>query len=400
MRRRVICVMGRVLDQDDGLGVYSEDLLTELARLDPGSWYVILLPSERKAHLFDRFDNVLVEVLPAKVKIWWDQGVVPFVARRVRADILFNPKFSVPLLSGRPSVFVLQGSDWYANPQNYPWWDKLYNRLMLPIYFRKATRTLAISQCVIDDLVRYAHINASKATVSYAAPSAHFVPNHDEHALKAFAKRYRLPKRFMLSVARAYHTGYGRLPVYPGGNIEGLIQGYRTYRAGGGDLPLVIVGHRIFNYLHARGFGEEELRDIVFTGFILHAEINLIYSLAEFFVLTTLYESFALPLVEAMNMGCPVIVSQTGACPEVAGGAAYLVDPLDPKAIGAAMRHLESSAFERDRLRRAGLQRARTFSWTNTARLTLSTFDAIVPRPREEMAVSLDDKDARAPDEP
>jgi glycosyltransferase involved in cell wall biosynthesis len=63
-----------------------------------------------------------------------------------------------------------------------------------------------------------------------------------------------------------------------------------------------------------------------------------------------------------MSVGCPVIVSQTGTCPEVAGGAAYLVDPLGPEAIGTAMRHLESSVFERDRLRRAGLQRVRTFS--------------------------------------
>jgi hypothetical protein len=142
MSKRTIAVMGRLLDQEDGLGVYGVQLLRELLRLDPHSRYVILLDSPKSQHLFREFGNAETRVLPALSKLYWDQVVAPLAARRCNADLIFNPKFSIPLFTRRPCVFVQQGSDWYVNPQNYPWWDNLYIRLMLPLYSLKAARTL------------------------------------------------------------------------------------------------------------------------------------------------------------------------------------------------------------------------------------------------------------------
>src|SRR3972149_997440 len=115
MNSRTICVMGRVLDQEDGLGVYSQHLLRHLLAEDPASTYVIVLRTPTYATRFDDFPNAWTVVRPARVKLWWDQVVVPLVARRAGADIIFNPKFSLPLFSRRPGVFVLHGSDWYVN---------------------------------------------------------------------------------------------------------------------------------------------------------------------------------------------------------------------------------------------------------------------------------------------
>src|SRR5690554_900529 len=113
MRERVICVMARMLDQDDGLHVYARNLLEQLLPLDRTSRYLVLLRTPKQAHLFDRFPNADVRVLPARIKTVWDQVVAPLAAWREDADLIFNPKFSLPLLSRRPSTFVLQGSDWY-----------------------------------------------------------------------------------------------------------------------------------------------------------------------------------------------------------------------------------------------------------------------------------------------
>ena len=379
MARRVICVMGRVLDQEDGLGVYSTNLLRELVRMDTKSQYVILFRTPQNASLFSQFHNTATEVIPARRKIIWDQLKVPLAARRFKANIIFNPKFSLPLLSRCSGVFVLHGSDWYVNPQNYEWWDNFYIRVMLPIYCKKASGLLAISDCIKKDLVKFAGVKPQKVTVSYAAPSPHFTPNPDPTGLRNFINQYRLPKQFMFSVARAYHTGHGGLPYYPGGNLEGLIRGYQIYRSKGGQLPLVIAGKDIEKYLRVVGFKNSELEGIFLTGFIPHEEIVFGYNLAEFFVLTTLYESFALPLVEAMASGCPAIVPTTGACPEVAGGAARLIDPLDYGDIASAMLELDASPELRDKMRKAGLDRAKTFTWNRTAQLTLDVFDAIRP---------------------
>ena len=257
MSKRTIGVMGRLLDQDDGLGVYGLQLLRELLRLDPHTRYLILLDTPKSQHLFREFGNAETCVLPARSKLYWDQVVVPRAARRFNVDLIFNPKFSIPLFTRRPCVFVQQGSDWYVNPQNYPWWDNLYIRLMLPLYSLKATRTLAISQATLDDLEKYTCIDVRDSVVSYAGVGQNFNGERDEAALAQFRAEHRLPQRFILTVARALHVGHKHMPVYPGGNNERLLRGYLRYRREGGKLPLVVIGKRIDEYLRARGFTEQ-----------------------------------------------------------------------------------------------------------------------------------------------
>lgn len=374
---RVICVMGRILDQDDGLGVYADNLLRQLFVLDPNTRYHLLLRTARHQNRYAEYPNVTVEVVPARVKILWDQVTVPRHARRVGADIVFNPKFTLPLFSGRPGVFVLQGSDWYVNPGNYTWWDNLNIRIALPLYARKASHMLAISQTAADDLARYAGIDPGKVTVSYAAPSEHFHRAPEPREITAFLERHGLPDQYIFSVARGYHTGHGGQPEYPGGNVEGLVAGYRHYRSRGGSLPLVIAGDRIREYLEARNYEAEDLDGIHFAGFVPHESIHLLYRSATLFVLTTLYESFSLPLVEALACGCPVIAPSTGACPEVAGDSARFVDPLDHASIGEAIRELDRSEADRAALSRAGPLRVQRFSWARVAEKTLSVFNDI-----------------------
>jgi glycosyltransferase involved in cell wall biosynthesis len=379
MTERIICVMARMLDQDDGLGVYARNLLEQLLDLDRSSRYLILLRTDKCKDLFAKHPRADVRVLPARAKTVWDQVVAPLAAWRAKADLIFNPKFSVPLAWRGPQTFVLQGSDWYVNPQNYPWWDNLYIRFMLPLYCRKTERLLSISQTVVDDLEPCLKLDRAKITVSYAAPGAQFTPRRDEAALARFRADYALPERFILTVARGYHTGHGRLPEYPGGNNERLIRAYAAYRARGGRLPLVVAGRRIREYLDAHGFGERELEGVRFLGFVPHERIHLAYQLADFFVLATLNESFAFPLVEAMACGCPVIAPSTGACPEIAGGAARLVEPKDEEAIAGALSDLSASAALRATLRRAGLEQVKRYTWRETARRTLAVFDAMAP---------------------
>jgi glycosyltransferase involved in cell wall biosynthesis len=369
--------MGRVLYQDDGLGVYSYNLLKNMIELDRNSDYLIFLRSEKSRYLLSEYPNVSNIVIPAKSKILWDQVWVAVNARKYNADIIFNPKFSIPVFTKIPCVFVLQSSDWYVNPGNYEWWDNIYIRLMIPLFSRKAKKLFAISHYVVDDLVKYAGIDRNKVTMTYAAPSPHFKPITDTSLLRKYSEKYKLPKRFIFNVARTLHTGHQSLPEYPGGNVENLIKGYRHYQSLGGTLPLVIAGKNIETYLMKKEIIKAGEKDLFFTGFVPHEEIVYLYNLAEFFVLTTLCESFGLPIVEAMASGCPAIVPTTGACPEVAGGAATLVNPLSPSDIGEAMASLEKTPDIRKEMQSKGLKRAADFSWQQVARRTLEVFEII-----------------------
>jgi len=372
---RTIGIMGRVLDQRDGLGFYCINLLRNMIALDRASRYVVFLATPKNADLFHDFTNVETHVLPSRSKLWWDQVVVPRAARRFNVDLIFNPKFSVPFFTRRPCAFVLQDSDWYVNPQNYPWWDNIYIRLMLPMYCRKAKRLLVISQSTRADLARYGVIEKKKAKVTYAAVSENFSPIRDETALSEFRSTYKLPATFILTAARAYHTGHKNSPPYAGGNIERLVRAYQLYRRQGGTLPLVVAGDRIDDYLRTRGFSDSDFAEIHFIGFVPNEVMHLAYQSAECFVLTKLCESFGLPILEALATGCPAIVPNTCASPEVAGGAARLIDPYNVDDIAQALLQISGSSERRKEMRELGLARARAFSWPETARATLAALN-------------------------
>jgi glycosyltransferase involved in cell wall biosynthesis len=94
------------------------------------------------------------------------------------------------------------------------------------------------------------------------------------------------------------------------------------------------------------------------------------------------YESFGIPLVEAMACGCPVIASTAPACPEVVGDAGLLVAPDDVEGLAAAMIRLSRQPGLASALRRRGLARAPRFSWQDSARRLLAELERAARQPR------------------
>ena len=376
---RTIGVMGRLLDQSDGLGGYGRHLLHHLLLLDRDSRYVIFLASPATQGLFSGLPNAETRIVPCRSRLIWDQVLVPRLARRLGVDLLFNPKFSLPLFCRIPGVFILQSCDWYVNPGNYLWWDNIYIRAMLPLYCRKAQGVLAISQAVLDELVRYTGLRLSRVGITHAGVGPRFTATADPAELRQFRAAYGLPERFILTVARVLHTGLDRMPEYPGGNNERLVRAYREYRRRApAPLPLVVAGKRVREYLSARGFTDADLEGIRFLGFVPNERLHAAYQLADCFVLATLCESFGLPILEALATGCPAIVPNTCASPEVAGSAARLIDPHREEDMTQALLEVTGSESLRREMRTAGLERARRFGWPQAARRVLETFDAVL----------------------
>jgi glycosyltransferase involved in cell wall biosynthesis len=371
--------MARALDQPDGLGRYCEQVLRQLLVLDPQTRYVIFLGSTRTSAQWAEFQNAHPHVLHSRSKLIWDQLLVPAAARRLGVDLLFNPKFSLPLLTSIPGVFVLQSSDWYSNPGNYPWWDNLYIRLTLPLYCRKASGLLAISRTTLDELTRHVKMTLPVAAITHAGVGPEFTAQGDPLEQRRFREEYALPERFILTVGRVQHTGHRGFPDYPGGNNERLIRAYRRYRAHSPNpLPLVVAGRGIERYLRLR-LSSAALEGVRFIGFVPNERLALAYQLADCFVLATLFESFGLPILEALSTGCPAIVPKTGAGPEVAGSAARLIDPYDEQDIAAALLEVTGSPERRKEMARAGVARAKSFSWRQAAERILGVFDEVVP---------------------
>jgi glycosyltransferase involved in cell wall biosynthesis len=123
----------------------------------------------------------------------------------------------------------------------------------------------------------------------------------------------------------------------------------------------------------ASGWGDVPLPpDGVRTlGRVSDEKLARLYRGARCLAYPSLAEGFGIPIVEAMASGTPVVTSRGGATEEVAGGAAALVDPLDVVSIAAG---IEEASACRDELVTAGLERARAFSWVETARRTVAVY--------------------------
>jgi glycosyltransferase involved in cell wall biosynthesis len=110
-------------------------------------------------------------------------------------------------------------------------------------------------------------------------------------------------------------------------------------------------------------------------GYVDQERLAALYRSAACLVFPSRYEGFGLPLIEAMASGTPVIAARTGALPEIAGDAAVLVEPESPTALA---RGIEDALTDRERLIAAGLERARLFTWAETARRTLDAYREVL----------------------
>jgi glycosyltransferase involved in cell wall biosynthesis len=142
------------------------------------------------------------------------------------------------------------------------------------------------------------------------------------------------------------------------------------------DVPLILVGGKgwiydeIFATIDALG-----LRDKVrhLSG-IFDEQLAHLYHAAGVLVTPSKYEGFGLPALEAMHCDCPVIVSNIGSLPEVAGEAGLLLDPDDETAWAEAMARVLLDSELRDEMVENGRSQAAKFTWRKTAQMTLEIY--------------------------
>jgi glycosyltransferase involved in cell wall biosynthesis len=146
------------------------------------------------------------------------------------------------------------------------------------------------------------------------------------------------------------------------------------------DWKLVLAG--------STGYGAAEILDriarspargrIEVMGYVSRELLERLYAKARIFAFPSLDEGFGMPLLDAMAWGAPAIASKRSAMPEVAGGAAFLVDPEDTDAIAQALRILAANEDVRKGLAETGRKRAAHFSWRSAAEQTWAVYKELV----------------------
>ena len=361
-----IGVMLRTLDERGGIGVYTRYLIETLLEQDRQNHYVLLYRDPANVGRFARYANVTERVITGWGKAGWDQLSIPHACRREGVDVLFHPKFTVPLAAPCPVVMTVHGADWFIpeHARFYTRLDVAYVRTVMPWYFRKAARVLSVSQITTDNFNRILNLPRGKVVTTYLAPGPDFARVTDPQVLDEVRKRYALPDRFILSLSK---VGGGERK-----NITGILESYRLVHDS--VEPVLVIGGKdcdTFRELYGipeSGWGA----DVRFPGYIRQEDLPAVYSLADLYLYPSKLEAFPIPVTEAMACGVPVVTSRANGLEEIAGEAAELVNPDDPADIANGIRNVLTTPGRREQLSAAGLERVRRFSWEKCASETLA----------------------------
>jgi glycosyltransferase involved in cell wall biosynthesis len=304
------------------------------------------------------------------VRILWEQCVLPWQARFDRVSLLHGLAYALPLAWSGPAVVTVHDLSFLLFPRSFAAANRLYLSRITAISCRRARRVIAVSQATAHDLTRLLGISPRRIDVIYnGVDSVFFV--RDPEAVAAFRRQAGWPEQFILSLGT----------LEPRKNYGVLIEAYALYRQmSARPLPLLIAGGRGWDYeaIFTRVAQLDLTPHVVFLGFVPAATLPWLYNAATLFVYPSRYEGFGLPVVEAMACGVPVITTRASSLPEVAGTAAWLLDPDDSEGLAQAMHVLTTDAGRREAMRQAGLEQARRFRWTETAAATAATYARVL----------------------
>jgi glycosyltransferase involved in cell wall biosynthesis len=356
--------------RDFGIGAYIANLLESIARRPESQRYrfrVYIQSQDRDAlpPLPENFEIVAEDAAGYSIA-----ELTHFAWRllRDRLDLFHATHYVIPPLHRARAVVTIHDIIHILYPQFLPSRAALlYARVMIRRALRRADRIITVSYNSKRDLVDYFGIAPARIDVIYNGVAGRFHAGISRAERDRVAARYGLPRPYLLFLG-------GEKPHK---NVRNVLRGFseaRRERA----LPhaLVLAGpmpknrSRVEALIAALDLGSRVVR----PGVVPEEDLPGLFAGADAFLYPTLYEGFGLPVVEAMACGVPVLTSSTSALQEIAGGYAYLVDPMDVDAIARGIADLATDPSRRAEFAELGKRRARDFSWDRAAEATLKVY--------------------------
>lgn len=341
----VIGIDASRIEDDNKTGVenYTREVITRLINLDKKNNYILY---SRRTLNFESADNVINKVL--KFPLFWTQIRLAIEMLFKKPDVLFIPGHTVPLIHPKNTVAVIHGLEYEYFPRCYSRRERLKNKIGTYLSAKRAKIIITPSQNTKHDLIRLYKIVSKKIRVVY--PGINNVvngpPRRDDN----------IPNPHCLFVGRIEHRK----------NIIRIIKAFEKIKKEK-KIPhrLILAGKD--------GYGSKQIKDCInnsefekeinLIGYISDQEKNVLLKNADIFIFPTLYEGFGFPILEAMNLGAPVITSNVGSAPEVAGEGAILVNPRSIDEIADSVYKVLSDSDLRENLIKKGYENIKRFNW-------------------------------------
>ncbi|MBI4138658.1 glycosyltransferase family 4 protein [Candidatus Uhrbacteria bacterium] len=298
----------------------------------------------------------------------WTQFRLSWEMSRRPVETLFLPGSTLPRVIPRKTVVTVHDVGFHRLPDLYKKRQVRIHEAAMKDIRRRAARIITVSEYSGKEIAEAYGIDPSRiAVIPNGIDHTHYRPITDRAAVDERLHRYRLSRPFFLTI--------GRLEAKK--NLVTLVKAFESFKArrGVGDPhKLVFVGVPGFRYDEIKAaIARSPVRaDIIELGYVPELDLPALLNAAEALVHPSWYEGFGLPPVMAMASGCPVISSSAASLPGVIGSdAALFFSPDQPEALADALSRLSSEQGLKEKLRTAGITRAATYTWENTAKMTL-----------------------------
>lgn len=347
-----------------GTSTYTIGLVEALVRQFPEDYILYFQRGDQRINpLYEIRDRVAeYRVTPAMPQLVRNIPGLTVAAARDKLDIFHSPTYFLPLWSGR-KVATFHDANMFCEWRT--WWRKgmklswLSLTLQSLLSSRTAGTIITDSYTSRDAVSRIMRLPTEKLVVAYPGVPDLFFAEPTVQELNA-AQKLVESANFLLYVG----------VLSPQKNIEGIVRAFSLGRQG--DQKLVLVGREDGAYYQetivplCRNLGVKA--HVRVTGLVSNVVLRALYHQARAFVFPSFAEGFGLPPLEAMACGTPVVSASRTSLPEVLGSAAMYADPNDPESIAGAISSILNDEALRGVLVRRGTERARTYTWSHTAR--------------------------------
>lgn len=358
----------------DGIGWFSYETLRRIVKDHPEHTYFFIFDREYSEEMIfaDNVKPVVLSPVTRHPVLWWVwfELRIPYLLRKLKADIFLSTDGFISLRSKVPAVNVIHDLNFEHRPQDLPFLTRTYYRFFIKRFAKKAKRIATVSEYSRRDLVNTYDIDEDKIDLVYNGASEMFFPIQESRINEV---------RKLLTGGDPYFVFVGSL--HPRKNITNLLRAFELFREEyKGKFKMVIVGKKFFltRSMEEQLNKMEYKEDVIFTGRLDSTELNDIVASAEALTFVPYFEGFGIPLVEAMNCEIPIVASKATSLPEIAGYAALYVSPESPGSIRDGMIRLVREEGLRESLIEKGRERRTSFTWDNTARGLWETVEKVL----------------------
>ena len=359
----------------EGIGIFTRETLSRITKAHPEhQFYFLFDRAYDESFIFS--DNVTPVVAHPQARhpyLWYlffEHGI-PLKLRKIKPDLFLSTDGWIPTRLDIPTVNVIHDLNFLHHPEFVPPVVRRYYDRFFPKFAQNATRLATVSQFSCDDIHQSYQVPTERIDVVYNGANQAYRP-YTEEEQSAVKQHYTDGKDYFLFVGL----------IHKRKNLANIFRAFELFKERtGSPMKLVVVGDKKWwaGEIEDTYLAMHYREDVVMLGRQQIDTLSALTAAATAMVYASLFEGFGQPIVDAFNAHTAVITSDVSSMPEIAGGAALLVNPYSVEEIAHAMEQLCLDENLRNTLIEKGIARKGIYTWDHTAELLWQTVEKCLP---------------------